>query len=206
LGVISDVLDMSRLDAGRVRLEKSEFFLDAVVEKALDQVRGWAEEKAIAIEALAVPQIKLQADRLALERVLAILLRNAVKFTGERGRIAIRCRDRDNAASLYVEDNGVGISAEALQQLCRPFEQFNAKLEDGCKGSGLGLAIARSLVELHGGSLRIRSKPGRGTIVRIHLPKTQGMVEPLPRPRPSRMLAPVRHQSRGHVRSAVGHG
>ncbi|MGA3302770.1 MAG: ATP-binding protein [Methylovirgula sp.] len=208
LSVISDVLDMSRLDAGRVRLEKSEFFLDAVVEKALDQVRGWAEEKAITIEALALPQIKLHADRLALERVLAILLRNAVKFTDEQGRIAIRCRNMNGSTSIYVEDNGVGISAEALAQLGRPFEQFNAILEDGCKGSGLGLAIARSLVDLHGGSLRIRSKPGRGTIVRIRLPKMQAtaLPETPPRPRPLRLLAPVRHQPRGLVRSAVGHG
>jgi two-component system cell cycle sensor histidine kinase PleC len=171
-------------------------------------VRGWAEEKSITIEASALPQIRLQADRLAIERVLAIILRNAVKFTNEKGRVAIRCRTINGSVGIYVEDNGVGISAEALAQLGRPFEQFNAILEDGCKGSGLGLAIARSLVDLHGGSLRIRSKPGRGTIVRIRLPKAQAtpLPETSPRPRPLRLLAPVRHQPRGLVRSAVGHG
>ncbi len=79
------------------------------------------------------------------------------------------------------------------------------RLEDGFKGSGLGLAIARSLVDLHGGSLRIRSTHGKGTIVRVHLPKTQTPIpEPLPRPRPSRMLPPLRHPPRPALRSVGG--
>jgi two-component system, cell cycle sensor histidine kinase PleC len=205
LSVISDVLDMSRLDTGRVRLEKSEFLLDNVIEKALDQVRNWAQEKSITVAVASLPQLKLHADRLALERVLGILLRNAVKFTDNQGEIRVRCRSIGNATSIYVEDNGVGISREALALLGRPFEQSHATLEDGFKGSGLGLAIAKSLVDLHGGSLRIRSKPGRGTIVRVRLPKGPPILpEALPRSRPMRMLAPSRHPVRSALRSVVG--
>ena len=205
LNVISDVLDMSRLDAGRVRLEKSEFFIDAAIGKALDGVRAWAGEKSIAIGAADLPQAKIHADRLAIERVLAILLRNAVKFTAEKGRIAVRCRSMPGAMNIYVEDSGVGISAEALEQLGRPFEQCNSRLEDGFKGSGLGLAIARSLVDLHGGSLRIRSTLGKGTIVLVHLPKGQtSIAEALPRPKPLRALAPLRHPPRPALRSVGG--
>lgn len=74
------------------------------------------------------------------------------------------------AINIYVEDNGVGIAPEALPRLGRPFEQWNAPLANGMKGSGLGLAIAHSLVALHDGTIRIRSTPGNGTIVLVHLP------------------------------------
>jgi two-component system cell cycle sensor histidine kinase PleC len=206
LNVISDVLDMSRLDAGRVWLEKSDFFVDAAIHKALDGVRPWATEKSIVLRAADLPQIKIHADRLAIERILAILLRNAVKFTGENGLIAVRCRNVPGATNIYVEDNGVGIASEALEHLGRPFEQYDARLEDGFKGSGLGLAIARSLADLHGGSLRIRSTPGKGTIVLVHLPKSHAAIQDVlpPRPRPLRTLAPIRHMPRPALRSVGG--
>jgi two-component system cell cycle sensor histidine kinase PleC len=207
LNVISDVLDMSRLDAGRVRLEKSEFFIDAAVDKALEGVRAWAQEKSIDVTVPELPQVKVHADRLALERVLAILLRNAVKFSSEQGSIAVRCRNLPGALNIYVQDNGVGISPEALSQLGRPFEQYNSRLDNGFKGSGLGLAIARSLIDLHGGSLRIRSKPGMGTIVMVHLPKGPAPIvePPIPRQRLSRTLAPQRHPQRQALRSVGSH-
>jgi two-component system, cell cycle sensor histidine kinase PleC len=205
LEVISDVLEMSRLDAGRVRLDRSEFFIHTAISNVLDGVRAWAGEKSIAVAAVDLPQVKLHADRLAIEKVLAILLRNAVKFTPENGRIAVRCRSVPGATNIYIEDSGVGISAEALEHLGRPFEQCNSRLEDGFKGSGLGLAIARSLIDLHDGSLRIRSTPGKGTIVLVHLPKSQTPVlEALPRPKRLRTLPPLRHLPRPVLRSVGG--
>ncbi|MGO9008395.1 MAG: ATP-binding protein [Beijerinckiaceae bacterium] len=189
LDVISDVLDMSRLDAGGVRLEKSEFSVAAAIANAVGGVRTWASEKSIAIDATDLIEAKIHADRRAIERILEIVLRNAVKFTPERGRIALRARLAQGAMNIYVEDSGIGIPAEALPHLGRPFEQCHGMLDDGLKGFGLGLAIARSLVELHGGSLRIRSMPGTGTIVLIHLPKRQlPIADVAPRPRPPRNL------------------
>jgi two-component system cell cycle sensor histidine kinase PleC len=85
----------------------------------------------------------------------------------------------DGAVNVYVEDTGVGIPTDALSRIGRPFEQLNSPLQNGIKGSGLGLAIARSLAELHGGSLRIRSSVGAGTIVRIRLPIAASICAPL---------------------------
>ncbi len=170
LGVICDVLDMARLEAGRVRLEKADVGVDSVIAAAVETVAVAAREKEIVVAAQAAPDAKLHADRAALQRIVSTLLRNAVKFTPEKGRINVRLRRIHGAMNIYVEDTGIGIAPEALPRLCRPFEQWNDMLDNGMKGSGLGLAIARSLVDLHGGTMRIRSKLGGGTIVLVHLP------------------------------------
>ena len=98
------------------------------------------------------------------------LLANAVKFTPEGGRVTVRGRASAGTATIAIEDNGIGIPKEALNNLGRPFEQVESQLTKRHKGSGLGLAIAKSLVELHGGAIRIRSTPGVGTIVLVRLP------------------------------------
>ena len=170
LGVISDVLDMSRLESGKVQLHPTVFEIDAAVSRAIEAVRHAAEEKEITLQAESLPKTALYADRQAVEKVLISLMRNAVKFTPEGGRISLRSHVDEGQISIYVEDTGVGIAPEALPRLGRPFEQIDSPLENGNKGSGLGLAIARSLMELHGGSLHIRSSLGSGTIVRIRLP------------------------------------
>ena len=109
-------------------------------------------------------------DPRALQQILVNLLQNATKFTSENGCITVRTRQARNAVNIYVEDNGIGIPQAALHKIGRPFEQVENEFSKCYKGSGLGLAIARSLVELHGGSLRIRSQEGVGTIVLVHLP------------------------------------
>jgi two-component system cell cycle sensor histidine kinase PleC len=136
-------------------------------------MRHAAQDKEITLQAESLPKTSLFADRQAIEKVLISLLRNAVKFTPEGGRINLRSRVDEGQISIYVEDTGVGIAPEALPRLGRPFEQIDSPLENGNKGSGLGLAIARSLIELHGGSLHIRSSLGAGTIVRIRLPVSE---------------------------------
>ncbi len=173
LGVISDVLDMSRLEAGRVRLQKSDFEIDAAVAGALSEIELIAREKDIVVVAESLPGKRIHADRTALEKILTILLRNAVKFTPNEGRISVRTRLIQGALNVYVQDTGMGIAAAPLARLGRPFEQLDGALDNGMKGSGLGLAIARSLVDLHGGSMRIRSTVGAGTIVRVHLPQAR---------------------------------
>ncbi len=173
LGVISDVLDMSRLEAGRIRLQKSDFEIDSAVTGAISTIDALAREKGIAVVAESLPGKRIHADRSALEKILTILLRNAVKFTPNEGRISVRTRLIQGALNVYVQDTGMGIAAEPLARLGRPFEQLEGALDNGMKGSGLGLAIARSLVDLHGGSMRIRSTVGAGTIVRVHLPQAR---------------------------------
>ena len=198
--MISDVLDMSRLEAGRVRLQRTEVAIDSVIAAAVETVAAAAREKRIVVTQTA-PRARLCADRAALERVVATLLRNAVKFTPEKGRINVRARHIRGAMNIYVEDSGIGIAPEALPRLGRPFEQWNDVLENGMKGSGLGLAISRSLVSLHGGTMRIRSKLGGGTIVLVHLPVVETVPElslldaALPRQPPRQIFRAAAHSS-----------
>jgi two-component system cell cycle sensor histidine kinase PleC len=117
--------------------------------------------------------ILVPADERALHQILVNLLQNATKFTSDGGCITVRTRQAGNAVNIYVEDNGIGIPDHALHKLGQPFEQVETEFSKSYKGSGLGLAIARSLAELHGGSLRIRSQEGLGTIVLVHLPLTE---------------------------------
>ncbi len=173
LAVISDILEMSRLEAGRVRLQKTDFEIDAAVAEAVSAIEPIAREKDIAVVAETLPDGRIHADRDAFLKILAVLLRNAVKFTPNDGRVSVRSRIVQGALNIYVEDTGMGIPAAPLARLGRPFEQLDGGLDNGMKGSGLGLAIARSLVDLHGGSMRIRSTVGAGTIVLVHLPQTR---------------------------------
>ena len=170
LRVISDVLDMSHLEAGRVKLEKAEVEIDTLIADAMQTVAAAAREKSITLTSQIANEAKLLADPAALQRVLTALLHNAVKFTPEHGSVNIRSRRVRDGVNIYVEDTGAGIAPEALSRLGKPFEQWNAPLANGMKGSGLGLAIAHSLVALHEGTIRIRSTLGAGTTVLVRLP------------------------------------
>jgi two-component system, cell cycle sensor histidine kinase PleC len=99
------------------------------------------------------------------------LLRNAVKFAPEGGAVTIGAQPFKDQIYFYVEDDGPGIAGEDIARLGRPFEQADTTMANGMKGSGLGLAIANSLVELHGGALRITSRPCEGTVVLVTIPK-----------------------------------
>ena len=170
LEVIADILEMSRLEAGRVRLVKESFAIGATVSAAVAAVAARADAQRIAIRLDVERETALVADRAAVEKILMILLNNGVKYTPPEGTVMVRSRAVQGAMDLYVEDSGIGITPEAIARLGKPFEQTEQGLKDGMRGSGLGLAIAQSLVDLHGGTMRIRSQPGSGTIVLVHLP------------------------------------
>jgi len=170
LGVISNILDMSSLEAGSMRLEKCEFEIDGIVREALAAIAATAREKEIQVSAECLPSKRIHADRGKVAKVLTLLLRNALKFTPPHGRISLRTKLIQGALNVYVEDNGVGMPSGVRSRIGQPFAQSDATLDNGMKGAGLGLAIAQSLVELHGGSMRIRSTVGVGTIVFVHLP------------------------------------
>jgi two-component system, cell cycle sensor histidine kinase PleC len=169
--VISDVLDMSRLESGRFQIQKVDFEIDDAVSAAVAEIATIATEKEISVVAETLPGKHIHADRKAIEKTLTVLLRNAVKYTPNHGHVSVRARMVQGALNIYVEDTGIGIPPAPLARLGRPFEQLDRTLDDGMKGSGLGLAIARSLIDLHGGSIRIRSSVGNGTIVLVHLPE-----------------------------------
>jgi len=110
------------------------------------------------------------ADRRAIKQVIVNLLSNAVKFTPDGGKVVVRSRVLSDSIQLVIADTGIGIAPHSLTRLGRPFEQVESQLTKTYHGSGLGLAIARSLTNLHGGSMRMRSKLGAGTVVCVSLP------------------------------------
>jgi len=170
LDVINDVLDMAKIEAGRFRLARETLDIDKVVLDAMRVISPRAEEKSIAVRAEAACGATVEVDRRALKQILLNLLSNAVKFTPAGGRVTIRTRAVGGAMNLYIEDTGIGIPKDAIDKLGRPFEQVENQFSKSHKGSGLGLAIAKSLTELHGGSMRIRSTVGVGTVVLVRLP------------------------------------
>ena len=170
LGLIADILDMAELEAGRIRMDRQTLVLDDVVQATLADFRGLAASRNLDLACDPLPGATIHADRRAISKILTHLLTNAVKFTPDGGKVAVRVRRVGDAVNLYVEDTGVGIPKDALRKLARPFEFVNLDASKPSEGSGLGLAIARSLAELHGGGLRIRSCEGTGTIVLVHLP------------------------------------
>jgi two-component system cell cycle sensor histidine kinase PleC len=162
LGVINDILDMS--------IEREEIDLDPLIHEAVKVISLQAADKKITVDAKIAESMRLYADRRAIKQIAINLLSNAVKFTGEGGHISVRARNVAGALMLTIEDNGCGIPKGALNKLGRPFEQVQNQFSKNHTGSGLGLAISRSLAELHGGALKIRSTEGVGTVVSVRIP------------------------------------
>jgi two-component system cell cycle sensor histidine kinase PleC len=170
LGVINDILDMSKIEAGQFNMDREEIELGHLISEAVKVVSLQAAKKSITVETDISENMSLFADRRAIKQIAINLLSNAVKFTGQRGHITVRARNVANAIVLTIEDNGVGIPKDKLSKLGRPFEQVENQFTKSHAGSGLGLAISRSLAELHGGALKIKSTEGSGTIVSVRIP------------------------------------
>ncbi len=170
LGVINDVLDMSRIEAGRMVLDLESLVLDDIVEESIRVVSTQAEAQQISVVSEVGENLFLHGDRRALKQIMLNLLSNAVKFTPNGGRITVRAHSLDGAVVFSVADTGIGIPREALRRLGRPFEQVSNQFTKSHRGSGLGLAITASLASLHGGRMRIFSREGSGTVVSVRLP------------------------------------
>ena len=170
LGVINDILDMSKIEAGRMSLEPESVDLCPLITETVKVISLQAKEKDIKVELKIPKNMSVTADRRATKQILINLLSNAVKFTDTGGKILVRARKTSSALVLTIEDSGCGIPKKALRKLGRPFEQVQNQFSKNHTGSGLGLAISRSLAEMHGGKLKIRSTEGVGTIVSVRIP------------------------------------
>jgi two-component system cell cycle sensor histidine kinase PleC len=167
--ILTDILEMSLLEAGGRRLVEREVDVSTAVHEAMEQWRWRASEKEIELHREIDTGLVCAGDHAAIVKVLGNLLSNSVKFTPPRGKVRVRALKLHRSILVYVQDNGRGVEREALKRLGAPFEQSCAVIEDGMKGSGLGLAIARALIDLHRGSLRLRSRIGRGTVALVRL-------------------------------------
>lgn len=172
LEVINDILDMSKIEAGRISLNVEEVDAGEIVEDSLRIIMPAGEDQDITVKRTGLAHLNMEADRRALKQILLNLLSNAVKFTPEKGTITVRLTKVDGHARIAIADTGIGIPQATLRRLGRPFEQVQNQFTKSHKGSGLGLAISRSLVEMHGGRFEIRSKEGKGTTVICRLPLT----------------------------------
>jgi two-component system, cell cycle sensor histidine kinase PleC len=171
LEVINDILDMSKIEAGRMKLELEPLDLSKTLAESLRVVSGRADDKHLVLDADIEGSIPVVADRRAIKQIIVNLLSNAVKFTPDGGKVLVRSRVFRDSIILMIADTGIGIPPQSLTRLGRPFEQVESQLTKTYHGSGLGLAIARSLANLHGGSMRLRSKLGAGTVVCVSLPR-----------------------------------
>jgi len=168
LALIKDILDMAKVDAGRFSIERKKQDVAPIIEETLRIVAFEAEQKHIALTIKKQLVIPAEVDGRAICQVLLNLLSNAIKFTQAGGRIAARIHKNGGGLIMTIADNGIGIARDDIAKLGQPFERVVD--QSTYSGSGLGLAISRSLVELHGGRLRIFSKQGKGTIVSLRIP------------------------------------
>jgi two-component system cell cycle sensor histidine kinase PleC len=172
LDVINDILDMSKIEAGRLRLNTERFLVNGLLAETLRLMRGRASLKNIELScAVLPPELKIDADKRAIKQILLNLLTNAVKFTPDGGQVHVSVRELDEKINFEISDSGIGIPAVMVDKICQPFVQVVNQYTKSHKGSGLGLAISRSLIELHGGGLQIQSAEGVGTTVRFMIPR-----------------------------------
>jgi PAS domain S-box-containing protein len=177
LALISDILEMSKLEAGKLKLVEETVDLGQVVEYCRKMVAGRAQDGGIAMASgLPVRPIALRGDERALRQILLNLLSNAVKFTPQGGNVSVTALQMENGdIQLTVADSGVGIHPAAQQKVFQPFFQVDHTLTRSKSGTGLGLAITKHLVELHGGAIGIDSMPGIGTTVLVTLPASRAV-------------------------------
>ena len=174
--LVDDLLDVSRITKGKIKLERELVDLKAVVGRALEIAQPALERRARPVELALPPQpVHVTGDAVRLVQVVSNLLTNAAKFTPGSGRIALQLRAEASEAELCVEDAGAGIAAELLPRVFDLFVQGKQRRDRNSGGLGLGLTIVRSLVEMHGGSVAAESAgPGRGARFRVRLPLAQG--------------------------------
>jgi signal transduction histidine kinase len=172
LRLIDNVLDKAKIDSGRWELEIAPVALSQVVEEALDLVQIQATRARITLETEFDPEVPaIQADAGAVKRMVLNLLSNALKYTPPEGRVVVSARRLPGAlVELAVADSGVGIPSGEFATVFQPFHRVTLSGVAGGGGTGLGLAIVKSLIELHGGHVRLASEVGRGTTVALRFP------------------------------------
>ena len=171
LNIVNDILDLSKIEAGRRQLAPALLDARPVVEACIELVAQEAAAKGVAVTVEAGPAPMLYADDVALREILLNLLANAVAFTPRGGTVSVRIGDApEGDAMIEVADTGIGMDADGIEVALQPFGQVAHGGDMPQRGTGLGLPIAMCLAELHGGRLELESAPGKGTTVRVILP------------------------------------
>ncbi|MGB0128505.1 MAG: ATP-binding protein [Rhodocyclaceae bacterium] len=171
LGIINDILDLSKIEAGKLRIESLPLNLPQLLEDIIEilQAQACAKGIGLSIDKGSDLPAGILGDPLRIEQILLNLLSNAVKFT-ERGSVVLVVRREADTLVLGVRDTGVGMSPDQIERLFAPFEQADGSTTRKFGGTGLGLSIAKRLVELMAGEIRVASQPGQGTLFEVRLP------------------------------------
>jgi two-component system, NtrC family, sensor kinase len=174
LSLINDILDLSKIEAGRMELELADFHLPQAIENALVLVRERALRRGITLEQSIDPRLgEIRGDERKVKQILLNLLSNAIKFTPEDGRIEMRAKPVNGAVEVSVSDTGVGIAPEDQQAIFEEFRQVGTAAKK-VEGTGLGLALSRKFIELHGGRIWVTSEVGAGSTFTFTIPVRRG--------------------------------
>lgn len=181
LGLINDILEVSKVEAGKLELHISRLSVQEVCESSLNFVRQLAVKKMISVHFhVSESDTTIDADPQRLKQILINLLTNAVKFTPERGtvRLDVHVNRENEQIQFSVSDTGIGIAQKDLKKLFTPFTQLDSSLARQYAGTGLGLTLVQKLTDLHGGSVEVESAPGRGSRFTVALPLHQRLESP----------------------------
>ena len=172
LALVNDLMEMSRIESGRVTLKEEHVPLARTIEQAIKLVGLQASDKSITLRAdVACGNVTIRADAKALRQIFLNLLANAIKYTPAGGEVSLMAaRIEGGDLLLRVADTGIGIPPDALEDVFKPFERVRADTARQIEGAGLGLSITRGLVALHGGTITLESAVGKGTVVTVILP------------------------------------
>jgi len=206
LNLINDILDVSKIEAGKFELRPEITAVNSICQSSLNFIMQQASKKSIRVEFPLLPDnLKIFADSRRLKQILVNLLDNAVKFTPEKGtlKLLVKTDARAGQMRFSVIDTGIGITPENLKKLFRPFVQVDNRLSRQYEGTGLGLALVKKLVELHGGSLEVQSEPGKGSSFSFVLPWAQDIQDHVNQDIPGRE---IQYQDKKAGGMALAHG
>ena len=173
LSLINDILDLSKIEAGRMELESTEFHLPTAIENALTLVRERAGRRSLSLQTNIDDRLgQIQADERKVRQVVLNLLSNAIKFTPEGGRIEVGAVPKDGFVEVSVSDTGTGIAPEDQEKVFEEFRQVGTAAKK-IEGTGLGLTLCRKFVELHGGRIWVKSELGEGSTFTFTIPMRQ---------------------------------
>jgi PAS domain S-box-containing protein len=171
LNLINDILDLSKVDAGKMELDAEEVELAGIFDEVQTIIQGMAVRKGLSLSFREEPPgLRVRVDRVKLLQILYNLLSNAVKFTAAGGSVRVETERREGATYFRVIDTGVGIPADSLELIFEEFRQVDARLSREYGGTGLGLALTRKLVALHGGTITVESQVGKGSVFTFTIP------------------------------------
>ena len=170
LALIDDILDLSKIEAGRLDLKFESFPLSVAADEVLSTIRPLAAGKDIDLTTHLSLDLSVHADRVRVKQILYNLLSNAIKFTPARGSVRLVARSTDAAVEISVIDTGSGIPYKEQEAIFEAFHRYLTPTQEVCEGTGLGLSITKLLVEQHGGRIWVKSEPGKGSQFHLTLP------------------------------------